>query len=94
MPLIQWELSHCDFGGSAFVLEKIWEDFPEAQLLGLQPHVPGILVPLLTESQPEVPCFIFSTGGLFLHMGNKLVWMLCSDTWQFQLLSVRVVVEP
>lgn len=51
-------------------LGKLWEDFPEAQLLGLQSDAPGIVVPLLTESQPEVPCFLFATGKLFVYMFN------------------------
>ncbi|KAJ4841471.1 Regulatory-associated protein of TOR 1 [Turnera subulata] len=35
-------------------LGKLWEDFTEAQLLGLQADAPAIYAPLLCESQPEV----------------------------------------
>ena len=42
-------------------LGKLWEDFPEAQLLGLQSNAPGIVAPLLTESQPEVSYILFAT---------------------------------
>jgi regulatory associated protein of mTOR len=50
-------------------LGKLWEDFPEAQLLGLQSDAPGTLALLLTESQPEVPCLYFPLEVFFLHMG-------------------------
>jgi regulator-associated protein of mTOR len=35
-------------------LGKLWEDFPEAQLLGLQSNAPEIVICLLSEPQPEV----------------------------------------
>lgn len=35
-------------------LGKVWEDFPEAQMMGLQADAPAILAPLLSEPQPEV----------------------------------------
>lgn len=35
-------------------LGKLWEDFPEAQLLGLQSNAPEIVTCLLSEPQPEV----------------------------------------
>lgn len=35
-------------------LGKLWEDFLEAQLIGLQADGPAILAPLLSEPQPEV----------------------------------------
>ncbi|KAG4209816.1 hypothetical protein ERO13_A02G005400v2 [Gossypium hirsutum] len=35
-------------------LGKLWEDFTEAQTIGLQADVPGICAPLLSEPQPEV----------------------------------------
>lgn len=33
---------------------KLWEDFPEAQIIGLRADAPAIYVPLLSEPQPEV----------------------------------------
>ncbi|XP_061954351.1 regulatory-associated protein of TOR 1-like isoform X1 [Populus nigra] len=42
---LQW-LSLC--------LGKLWEDFPEAQMLGLQADAPAIYAPLLLVPQPEV----------------------------------------
>lgn len=41
-------------------LGKLWEDFAEAQILGLQADAPSILASLLSEPQPEVKFFIFS----------------------------------
>jgi regulatory associated protein of mTOR len=35
-------------------LGKIWEDFLEAQAIGIQTDAPAILAPLLLEPQPEV----------------------------------------
>ncbi|XVF65906.1 hypothetical protein PTKIN_Ptkin09bG0288400 [Pterospermum kingtungense] len=35
-------------------LGKMWEDFSEAQLIGLQTDAPAICAPLLSEPQPEV----------------------------------------
>ena len=35
-------------------LGKLWEDFPEAQLLGLQSNAPEIVMCLLSKPQPEV----------------------------------------
>ncbi|GMI64468.1 hypothetical protein like AT3G08850 [Hibiscus trionum] len=35
-------------------LGKLWEDFSEAQMIGLQADVPAICAPLLSEPQPEV----------------------------------------
>ncbi|KAK8619393.1 hypothetical protein V6N13_133355 [Hibiscus sabdariffa] len=35
-------------------LGKLWEDFTEAQLIGLQADAPSICAPLLSEPQPEV----------------------------------------
>lgn len=40
-------------------LGKLWEDFTEAQVLGLQADAPAIFAPLLSEPQPEVCCLIF-----------------------------------
>lgn len=39
-------------------LGKLWEDFSEAQVLGLQADAPAILAPLLSEPQPEVLLFL------------------------------------
>lgn len=33
---------------------KLWEDFPEAQIMGLQANAPAIYASLLSEAQPEV----------------------------------------
>lgn len=33
---------------------KLWEDFPEAQIMGLRENAPAIYASLLSESQPEV----------------------------------------
>ena len=41
-------------------LGKLWEDFSEAQLLGLQADAPDILAPLLSEPQPEVFLLLIS----------------------------------
>ncbi|KAK4478407.1 hypothetical protein RD792_013876 [Penstemon davidsonii] len=35
-------------------LGKLWEDYVEAQMIGLQADAPAILAPLLSEPQPEV----------------------------------------
>lgn len=35
-------------------LGKLWEDFTEAQIIGLQADAPAIFAPLLSEPQPEV----------------------------------------
>ncbi|PUZ43415.1 hypothetical protein GQ55_8G007600 [Panicum hallii var. hallii] len=51
-------------------LGKLWEDFPEAQLLGLQSNAPEILIYLLSEPQPEVRASaVFALGNL-LDMGS------------------------
>ncbi|KAG2691057.1 hypothetical protein I3843_09G213400 [Carya illinoinensis] len=48
---------------------KLWEDFPEAQIIGLRADAPAIYVPLLSEPQPEVrACAVFALGTL-LDMG-------------------------
>lgn len=43
-------------------LGKLWEDFPEAQVLGLQADAPAIFVSLISEPQPEVS-FITLAGN-------------------------------
>ncbi|XP_019254811.1 PREDICTED: regulatory-associated protein of TOR 1-like isoform X4 [Nicotiana attenuata] len=46
-------------------LGKLWEDFTEAQVLGLQADAPAIFVPLLSQSQPEVrAASVFALGTL------------------------------
>ncbi|XP_074581957.1 regulatory-associated protein of TOR 1-like [Curcuma longa] len=46
-------------------LGKLWEDFPEAQVIGLQADAPAIILPLLLEPQPEVRASaIFALGTL------------------------------
>lgn len=40
-------------------LGKLWEDFTDAQVMGLQADAPSILAPLLAEPQPEVDTFGF-----------------------------------
>ncbi|PKU65192.1 regulatory-associated protein of TOR 1 isoform X1 [Dendrobium catenatum] len=46
-------------------LGKLWEDFHEAQLIGLQADAPAILSILLLEPQPEVrAAAVFSLGSL------------------------------
>ncbi|KAF8706341.1 hypothetical protein HU200_030603 [Digitaria exilis] len=54
-------------------LGKLWEDFPEAQLLGLHSNAPEILIYLLSEPQPEVrAAAVFALGNL-LDMGSTSV---------------------
>ncbi|CAN6344182.1 unnamed protein product [Urochloa humidicola] len=51
-------------------LGKLWEDFPEARLLGLQSNAPEIVICLLSEPQPEVRASaVFALGNL-LDMGS------------------------
>ncbi|KAL5226220.1 hypothetical protein ABZP36_012859 [Zizania latifolia] len=46
-------------------LGKLWEDFSEAQLLGLQSNAPEIVIQLLSEPQPEVRASaVFALGNL------------------------------
>jgi regulator-associated protein of mTOR len=35
-------------------LGKLWEEFPEGKLIGLQGHATSIVAPLLSNPQPEV----------------------------------------
>ncbi|XP_062197117.1 regulatory-associated protein of TOR 1-like isoform X2 [Phragmites australis] len=52
-------------------LGKLWEDFPDAQLLGLQSNAPEIVICLLSEPQPEVRASaVFALGNL-LDMGSS-----------------------
>ncbi|PHT38257.1 Regulatory-associated protein of TOR 1 [Capsicum baccatum] len=50
-------------------LGKLWEDFTEAQLLGLQADAPAIFVPLLSEPQPEVRAAAIFALGTLLDVG-------------------------
>ncbi|XP_042050118.1 regulatory-associated protein of TOR 1-like isoform X1 [Salvia splendens] len=50
-------------------LGKLWEDFSEAQLLGLQADAPDILAPLLSEPQPEVRAAAVFALGTALDIG-------------------------
>ncbi|KAL6905760.1 hypothetical protein ACP4OV_003361 [Aristida adscensionis] len=52
-------------------LGKLWEDFPEAQLLGLQSNAPEILICLLSEPQPEVRASAVSALGNLLDIGSS-----------------------
>ncbi|PKI32451.1 hypothetical protein CRG98_047160, partial [Punica granatum] len=46
-------------------LGKVWEDFTEAQMIGLQADAPAIFGPLLSEPQPEVrAASVFALGTL------------------------------
>ncbi|KAL6998489.1 Regulatory-associated protein of TOR 1 [Sarracenia purpurea var. burkii] len=46
-------------------LGKLWEDFTEAQLIGLQADAPTVFAPLLSEPQPEVRASaVFALGTL------------------------------
>ncbi|KAL5205507.1 hypothetical protein ABZP36_033716 [Zizania latifolia] len=54
-------------------LGKLWEDFPEAQLLGLQSSAPEIVICLLSEPQPEVRASaVFALGNL-VDIGSPLL---------------------
>ncbi|KAL6653350.1 hypothetical protein ACP70R_008928 [Stipagrostis hirtigluma subsp. patula] len=54
-------------------LGKLWEDYPEAQLLGLESNAPEIVIRLLSEPQPEVRASaVFALGNL-LDMGSSSV---------------------
>jgi regulatory associated protein of mTOR len=50
-------------------LGKLWEEFPEAQLVGLQSNAPDIITLLLSEPQPEVewPSYCFNSFLCLLH---------------------------
>ncbi|AES79768.2 putative transcription factor WD40-like family [Medicago truncatula] len=46
-------------------LGKLWEEFPEGKIIGLQGHATSILAPLLSEPQPEVRASaVFALGTL------------------------------
>ncbi|GAB2235961.1 hypothetical protein Droror1_Dr00026406 [Drosera rotundifolia] len=50
-------------------LGKLWEDFTEAQLLGLQADAPSICASLLSEPQPEVRASAVFALGTLLDVG-------------------------
>lgn len=47
-------------------LGKLWEDFTEAQVIGLQANASIIYASLLSEPQPEVSPYFFVTVCLFV----------------------------
>ncbi|KAH7672543.1 Regulatory associated protein of TOR protein [Dioscorea alata] len=51
-------------------LGKLWEDFSEAQLLGLQSDAPSIFASLLSEPQPEVRAAAVFALGTLLDVGS------------------------
>lgn len=51
-------------------LGKLWEDYPAAQLIGLQLDAPGICAPLLSEPQPEVRASAVFALGTLLEVGS------------------------
>ncbi|KAL6002962.1 Regulatory-associated protein of TOR 2 [Asimina triloba] len=59
--LVQW-LCLC--------LGKLWEDFPEAQMVGLQAGAPAVYAPLLAEPQPEVRASAVFALGTLLDIGS------------------------
>ncbi|KAA8517693.1 hypothetical protein F0562_015167 [Nyssa sinensis] len=50
-------------------LGKLWEDFTEAQIIGLQADAPAIYAPLLSEPQPEVRASAVFALGTLLDVG-------------------------
>ncbi|KAJ7950080.1 regulatory-associated protein of TOR 1-like [Quillaja saponaria] len=50
-------------------LGKLWEDFTEAQIIGLQADAPAICAPLLSEAQPEVRASAVFALGTLLDVG-------------------------
>ncbi|KAI7996142.1 Regulatory-associated protein of TOR 1 [Camellia lanceoleosa] len=50
-------------------LGKLWEDYTEAQLIGLQADAPAIYAPLLSEPQPEVRASAVFALGTLLDVG-------------------------
>lgn len=50
-------------------LGKLWEDFTEAQTMGVQADAPAILAPLLSEPQPEVRAAAVFALGTVLDVG-------------------------
>lgn len=71
-------------------LGKLWEDFPEAQLLGLQSNAPEIVICLLSEPQPEVWLLSFCVNSsLYLLHNIRVKYLIlpgqsfcCFCTWK------------
>ncbi|XP_077222936.1 regulatory-associated protein of TOR 1-like isoform X3 [Tasmannia lanceolata] len=54
-------------------LGKLWEDFPEAQMVGLQADAPAIFAPLLSEPPgPEVRASAVFALGTLINVGSDL----------------------
>ncbi|KAF3448860.1 hypothetical protein FNV43_RR09576 [Rhamnella rubrinervis] len=51
-------------------LGKLWEDFPEAQMIGLQEDAPAVYAPLLSGPQPEVRASAVFALGTLLDLGS------------------------
>ncbi|OVA17236.1 WD40 repeat [Macleaya cordata] len=51
-------------------LGKLWEDFPEAQNIGLRADAPAIYAPLLSQPQPEVRASAVFALGTLLDIGS------------------------
>ncbi|XP_039775690.1 regulatory-associated protein of TOR 1-like isoform X2 [Panicum virgatum] len=66
-------------------LGKLWEDFAEAQLLGLQSNAPEILIYLLSEPQPEVQCLHISS---VLSFASFTIYLL--NIWSCQVRASAV----
>jgi len=66
-------------------LGKLWEDFAEAQLLGLQSNAPEILIYLLSEPQPEVQCLHISS---VLSFDSFTIYLL--NIWSCQVRASAV----
>ncbi|XP_048137558.1 regulatory-associated protein of TOR 1-like isoform X2 [Rhodamnia argentea] len=54
----------------ALCLGKIWEDFLEAQMIGVAANAPAIFDPLLSEPQPEVRASAVFALGTLLDVGS------------------------
>ncbi|XP_039798112.1 regulatory-associated protein of TOR 1-like isoform X2 [Panicum virgatum] len=66
-------------------LGKLWEDFSEAQSLGLQSNAPEILIYLLSEPQPEVQCLHISS---VLSFASFTIYLL--NIWYCQVRASAV----
>ncbi|EXB42394.1 Regulatory-associated protein of TOR 1 [Morus notabilis] len=53
-------------------LGKLWEDFPEAQIIGLREDALAIYAPLLSAPQPEVRASAVFALGTLLDVGSEL----------------------
>ncbi|KAK8450233.1 hypothetical protein SEVIR_7G338000v4 [Setaria viridis] len=73
-------------------LGKLWEDFPEARLLGLQSNAPEIVAYLLSETQPEVRASaVFALGNL-LDMGSTSLNGVDDDSDDDEKLKAETIV--